>query len=321
MTYKTKVERHHHRPTRPNRASGGSRLAWAAFLVLAFVASWYGMRLASHKSVTAITSQLQKRDVALLAKKNLLFGNPPRSARLVYPYSVVPGGIASLDELKRAIAADPTIAAHYAGFDLSNARVTSLGRDRLAYVSYRKDNRIFWTRKKVRLAKSEQVITDGVRIIRERCGNLVSEWEQSPTSPSEPPAAVLDSAPPSETIAPEPSVDIAQTAAEAATPSHPAISASQQDPGNSFWYVPPILLSPGGGGGGTSTGPSAPPVVPTPQVRPRPPVGPRPPVIPPPVNPPPVIAVPEPSTLLLLLAGLPLLWLFLRKHGRAGANS
>lgn len=310
MLYKTKVERHHHRPIRQNRASSGSRLAWAAFLILAFGASWYGMRLVSHKSVTAITSQFQKHDFERPAKNSAVL-----AGRLIYPFSVVPGGIATIDELKRAIAADPTLAAHYAGFDLPNARVTLLGRDRLAYVSYRKDNRIFWTKKKVHLAKNEIVITDGVRIIRERCGNLISEWEESPTSPSEPPAVVLDTAPPPETPAPEPSVDIAQTAAEPTAPSGPAISPNQQGPDNSFWYVPPILLSPGGGGGGTSTGPPAPPVVPTPPVRPRPPVR------PPPANPPPVITVPEPTTLLLLLAAMPLLWLLLRKRGKLGAGS
>jgi hypothetical protein len=43
--------------------------------------------------------------------------------RPVYPYSVVPGGVRDVAELKWAAKHDPVVAAHYAGFDYDHARV------------------------------------------------------------------------------------------------------------------------------------------------------------------------------------------------------
>ena len=44
-------------------------------------------------------------------------------SRTVYKYSVVPGGVRSVQELKWAAEHDPVVAAHYAGFDYDRARV------------------------------------------------------------------------------------------------------------------------------------------------------------------------------------------------------
>src|SRR5258706_3253659 len=71
----------------------------------------------------------------------------PAAARAVYPYSIIAGGARSVDELKHAIAADPVVAAHYAGFDLENAHAIRLEQPRLAPVSYRIGNPGYWTRK------------------------------------------------------------------------------------------------------------------------------------------------------------------------------
>lgn len=106
--------------------------------------------------------------------------------RQVYPYSVVGGGVRSPEELKLAIAKDPIVAKHYAGFDSEHARVVKLREDKLAYVSYRLGNKVFWTMKKMRLAKGESLITDGKSYARTRCANRVSEKPQPRTSPDEP---------------------------------------------------------------------------------------------------------------------------------------
>jgi hypothetical protein len=325
MSDRTKLTKQHNRSTRRDRTSRSARLAWTGFLILTLGAAWYGTRLVTHKSATAIASQLQKHDIAWPARRGLAAsGNQQPGARLIYPFSLVPGGIATIDELKRAIAGDPALAAHYAGFNLLNARVTLLGRDRLAYVSYRKDNRIFWTTKKVRLTKGEKVITDGVHTIRARCGNLASDGRQSPTSATEPLEAVLDNAPtPGTSPDPESFAGITQAATETVASVRPAASANQQGPGDSVLYVSPIVLSPSGGGGRSSNSPNALLPTVTPPVNPAT-VNPAPVNLPPvslppvdPATPPPVVAVPEPSTLIMLLAAVPLFWLLLRRQSRA----
>ena len=112
--------------------------------------------------------------------------------RPIYPYSVIPGGASQVAELRQAIARDPVVAAHYAGFATDHARVERLTQPRLAYVSYRIGNSVFWTRKRIALRSGETILTDGVRGARTRCGNQIAD-EPGPVSPLEPPQAVLDS--------------------------------------------------------------------------------------------------------------------------------
>ena len=112
--------------------------------------------------------------------------------RAVYPYSVVPGGVKDVKELKWAAQHDPVVAAHYAGFDYDHARVVRLVLAQTAYVSYRIGNKIYWTRHRVSLRKGETVITDGKITARGRCANRVEEVPQQATSSSEPPAAKMD---------------------------------------------------------------------------------------------------------------------------------
>ncbi|MGC4052491.1 MAG: hypothetical protein QM757_24430 [Paludibaculum sp.] len=113
-------------------------------------------------------------------------------SRLVYPYSVVPGGVTTPDEVAAAARRDPVVAAHYRGFDFDRAVVTQLYRPRLAYVSYRLDGKIYWTKKKVTVAAGERVITDGRSYIRGRCGNRLIDTPQGEVSTHEPPESVLD---------------------------------------------------------------------------------------------------------------------------------
>jgi hypothetical protein len=64
-----------------------------------------------------------------------------------FPYSVVPGGVESPQELWQAIENDSAVASHYEGFDLAAAHITVLHADVQAYVSYRIGDGIFWTKK------------------------------------------------------------------------------------------------------------------------------------------------------------------------------
>jgi hypothetical protein len=112
--------------------------------------------------------------------------------RPVYPYSVVPGGVNDVRELKWVAEHDPVVAAHYAGFDYDHARVVRLVLARTAYVSYRIGNQVYWTRHRVTLKKGEKLITDGKMTARTRCANRVEEVPQQATSSSEPPAAKFE---------------------------------------------------------------------------------------------------------------------------------
>lgn len=115
-----------------------------------------------------------------------------RNRRLVYPYSVIPGGVSSADELRDAADHDSVVAAHYAGFDYKRARVIEVDRPRLVYLSYRRGGQIHWTRKQASLHPGEKLLTDGRITARTRCGNQISVLPQANTLPDEPLIAELD---------------------------------------------------------------------------------------------------------------------------------
>lgn len=105
-----------------------------------------------------------------------------RGNRIVYPHSVIPGGIGSAEELRLYAARDGAVAEHYRRFRYGAARMVRLDAERRAYVSYRNKHGIFWTRKKVLLKKGELLITDGRTLVRTRCGNQVCETPQTPVA-------------------------------------------------------------------------------------------------------------------------------------------
>ena len=122
--------------------------------------------------------------------KVLSEAQPPRP---VYPYSVVPGGVEDVNELKWAAEHDPVVAAHYAGFDYDHAQVVRVTLARTAFVSYRIGNRIYWTRRRIALHKGEKLITDGKMTARTRCANQVKETpQQQAAAPVEPQAQKFD---------------------------------------------------------------------------------------------------------------------------------
>jgi hypothetical protein len=125
--------------------------------------------------------------------------------RPVFPYSLVPGGIHSVEELREAIAANPALADNYTGFDISKARVKTVSQDTYLYVSYTRDGQVYWTAKRLKIAKGETVLTDGKRMIRGRCGNFTSETPMVPVSPqlSEDPTDTIMDTP----LAPLPDTD------------------------------------------------------------------------------------------------------------------
>jgi len=118
--------------------------------------------------------------------------DPPPSQHDVYPYSLVPGGVRNVKELRDVFEHDPVLASHYRGFDFRRARVIHLMEDRTVYVSYRIAGKVYWTTRRIPLHAGEMLITDGVITIRTRCGNQVSVNPRQEVSPHEPNVALLD---------------------------------------------------------------------------------------------------------------------------------
>lgn len=114
--------------------------------------------------------------------------------QMVYPWSVVPGGLDSPKAMGKAMAADPVVGAHYAGLQPGSFQPERLAEKKQGYVSYRIRDKIYWTRRMVTLAAGEQVLTDGKTLVRGRCGNLFSETPREPVAPlaEEPPEKKMD---------------------------------------------------------------------------------------------------------------------------------
>jgi hypothetical protein len=106
--------------------------------------------------------------------------NSHQKPRKVYPFSVIPGGAYSAEELALARRVDGVVAAHYADFDAPAVAVRTLPENEFLYVSYRKSDRVYWTTDKRRIPKGEPVLTDGKHLARVRCGNRLSAAPQFP---------------------------------------------------------------------------------------------------------------------------------------------
>jgi PEP-CTERM motif-containing protein len=202
--------------------------------------------------------------------------------RVVFPYSIIPGGAESLRELRQAVTKDPVVARHYSDFDLARVRRITLSAPQSMYVSYRIGNDVFWTKHRLTLPKGETMLTDGRAMARTRCGNRVSAVPSKPNALVEPTAEELNAS------MFGPSVSTPYLAAYSAPlPAFPSASATQPAESSILPFVPTAIVSflplPGGGSGSGSSGTTPPPIV----TSPDPPVG-----------------VSEPGTAGLVLVGL-----------------
>jgi hypothetical protein len=281
-------------------AAAGRRTGWlAVFALVLALAFGYGWSVSLRHRATANllsgkSSSTASTDPSPASGEMLPAAiRAEESRKVFYPYSVIPGGIQSIDELKVAIARDPVIAAQYAEFRLVNARIIQLERESTMHVTYRRGDHVYWTERELLLPKGELLVTDGSETALARCGNLIAETVADPGSPNEPTPQELNTPVPSPTAAGE-------------------LESDDRFPGLQFLpdpYTPPTgtnLHSNGGSGPGTYV-PSGPP-------------GP----IPYPGQPktPAVIMVPEPGTAMLLLAGLLAVMLaYMRKQKNAPKNA
>ena len=226
------------------------------------------------------------------------FGAPvvqTRNRRTVYPFSIVPGGVTSGEELREVADHDPVVSEHYSGFHYDHARIVEVSQPKLVYLSYRRGDKIFWMHKQASLHKGEKLLTDGHITARTRCGNQVSVLPQANTAPNEPTIAELDrpDAMASGMFQAGPAdLDSRLFNLDPGLPLGPGSSA----PGNLFAGGPPpggFIPMPIGGVPIVPTGHKCPPGDTSEECHHPPP--------PPPPPPPP--AVPEPGTVVLVASG------------------
>ena len=251
---------------------------------------------------------------SVLASKNTLplSARAEQPRRVVYPYSLIPGGIHSVEELKNAIANDAVVSAEYASFRVAHARIIRLDRERTMHVSYRLGDRVYWTKRELKLAKGETLITDGDLTARTKCGNMIAEtlMALSQVSANEPTAQALD------TPVADPSVAVADSDTPGEVESDDrfpelALAAYSNVPQvfsnlASMYANAPSAVSNSYSGGGTEPG----------NFRPAGPSGPSPyPAVPATSL---VVRTPEPGTAILLLSALLALF-YLQRRKRKDA--
>ena len=112
--------------------------------------------------------------------------------RTVFRHSVIPGGVRTAGELQAAIDSDSVVAAHHSGVTPSRVVPIKLSSDRRVYMSYRVGDKVYWTKNKVLLRKGEDVLADGEKHIRARCGNGMSLDPMLPTAEAEPAPAEFE---------------------------------------------------------------------------------------------------------------------------------
>ncbi len=109
-----------------------------------------------------------------------------RPSRPAYLYSVIPGGVASVEELRQAMERDPVVAREFQGFDFQRAHLVQVSEKQAMHVAYRMGDKVYWTRKKVVLHPGETLISDGKIVARTRCGNRIAMAALGPPAMVEP---------------------------------------------------------------------------------------------------------------------------------------
>ncbi|HVH50480.1 MAG TPA: hypothetical protein VM781_02345, partial [Candidatus Bathyarchaeia archaeon] len=106
--------------------------------------------------------------------------------RPIFPYSIVPGGVRDARELQSAASHDPVVAQHYADFHIATARTVRLEKPLEMYVSYRRNDKVYWTKNRMLIPAGETLLSDGESLARVRCGNRLSAIAAKPVSLSDP---------------------------------------------------------------------------------------------------------------------------------------
>jgi hypothetical protein len=181
-----------------------------------------------------------------------------RPSRPAYPYSVIPGGVGSPEELRQISDHDPVVAKQFQGFDYEHAHLVTVSEKQMMYVAYRKGDKVYWTRKKVALHKGETLISDGKIVARTRCGNRVAVAPLGPPGIMDPLISDLDQPLFSNEMVTNQVEPQAEALAAAIPSPEPGVGNSLRPTKNRKGMIPLLFLPLGGlPGGGSSHTPLA----------------------------------------------------------------
>lgn len=183
---------HSHRTHRNRRIKRAPRTLWVGFAVLAAFGILCAFLLVDPAAAPQgeVGSLWQK--VIAVGRHKLQTETGP-GKRVVYPYSIIAGGVHNKVEFEEAMKTDPVAAAHYADFNASKFHLVKLQKPMLAYVSFRVGDNVYWTSHKVELRAGDVLISDGQHLGRTRCGNRVCATPKLPTYNHEPSEKELNS--------------------------------------------------------------------------------------------------------------------------------
>lgn len=99
----------------------------------------------------------------------------------VYNYSLIPGGVSTVDEFRIKVGSSALLAKYFSGcyWDTAKIGYNTLSSERMTYL---KDGKIFWTRKTVKIgpAGTETLMSiqcgRDIRVFLLRCGNEISSY-------------------------------------------------------------------------------------------------------------------------------------------------
>jgi len=218
------------------------------------------------------------------------------SQRPVFPFSIVPGGVRDAHELQAAAAADSVVARHYADFRIERAHPIHLNAPVTMYVSYRRNNQVYWTKNRMVIPAGETLLSDGENLARVRCANRLSATAAKPVAANDPTREQLSEpnfVPPllAQLLPGESNQLFPGAAPGISAPAVPLIVPGPGSSSNTPPVLPPIL------------GPGVPPFVPN---------------VPPPLPP---VSTPEPSSFWLLATSAAIGLLTAALAGRRSAGS
>lgn len=110
------------------------------------------------------------RDYSPSANFPMLMSLKPQASPSV---SLVPGGVASLEEMHDRVTKDLALVALFAGFNWSATRCSTYPEDFTTFVSFRRGNDIRWSKNPILIKHGTAYCTDGARTFLMRCGNLI----------------------------------------------------------------------------------------------------------------------------------------------------
>jgi hypothetical protein len=180
-----------HRRRRHSRKRAGTKFLVALLFAATAAITWQFARQRpassmSYPSPEVNRIKLNEADASAAASRAYSSFLESRPGRPAYLYSVIPGGVASAEELRQAMEHDPVVAQQFAGFDFQRAHLVQVSEQQSMHVAYRMGDKVYWTRKKVALHPGETLISDGKIAARTRCGNRIAVAPLGPPALAEP---------------------------------------------------------------------------------------------------------------------------------------